>query len=169
MPLHVVASELVSGDEVLLSEGPVLDAIQASAAIPGIFPPVERHGQFLLDGGIANHTPVSTAVRLGAERLVVLPTGFTCAPEKPPCGALNMALHALNLVIARQLYNDLSTYSSQANSNVVPSLCPQKTHPLDFDRTADLIDQGYELTLQWLKGGGLERATEFGFLRPHRH
>lgn len=104
IPCHIVASEMVSGEETLISSGPAIPALLASAAIPGIFPPEPLTGRYLLDGGIANHTPVSTAVSLGATRLIVLPTGFTCAPEGLPQGALNMALHALNLVIARHIW-----------------------------------------------------------------
>jgi NTE family protein len=69
---------------------------------------------------VANHTPVSTAIRLGASRLIVLPTGFTCTPAMPPSGALNIALHSLNLIIARQLLQDLQAHKEQAEILVVP-------------------------------------------------
>lgn len=169
IPCHVVASDMISGEEVLISSGPAIPALLASAAIPGVFPPVLRAGRYLLDGGIANHTPVSTAVRLGATRLIVLPTGFTCAPEGLPQGALNMALHALNLVIARQLAQDLEQFSGKVQLAVVPSLCPQKTHPLDFQRSGELIDRGYLVTSQWLASGGLEQPPMIKALLPHRH
>jgi len=169
IPCHIVASEMVSGDEFLISSGAAIPALLASAAIPGVFPPLPWEGRYLLDGGVANHTPVSTAVKLGATRVIVLPTGFTCAPDGPPQGALNMALHALNLVIARQLMQDLERFAGQAQLLVVPSLCPQKTHPLDFQRSGELIDRGYDVTRQWLAGGGLENPLEYKFLLPHRH
>lgn len=76
LPLHVVASDLVFGNEVLLSRGPAVDAVLASAAIPGVFPPLDIEGRLLVDGGVANDTPISTAIRLGATRIIVLPTGF---------------------------------------------------------------------------------------------
>ncbi len=76
LPLHVVASDLVFGNEVLLSRGPAVDAVPASAAIPGLFPPLDIEGHLLVDGGVANDTPISTAIRLGATRIIVLPTGF---------------------------------------------------------------------------------------------
>jgi NTE family protein len=120
VPIHIVASDFISGEEVVLSAGEMLPALQASAAIPGIFPPVEIDGRFLIDGGVANHTPVSTALQLGASRLIVLPTGFTCAPAMPPSGALNIALHSLNLIIARQLLQDLQAHKEQAEILVVP-------------------------------------------------
>lgn len=169
VPVHVIASDFVSGDEVTLSEGKMLPALQASAAIPGIFPPVEIDGRYLIDGGVANHTPVSTAIRLGASRLVVLPTGFTCAPAMPPSGALNIALHSLNLIIARQLLQDLEAHKEQAEILVVPPLCPQKTHPLDFHSAGLLIDEGYALTRQWLEQDGMKRCSSFECLMLHGH
>lgn len=169
LPLHIVASDFISGEEVVLSEGEILPALRASAAIPGIFPPVAVAGRYLIDGGVANHTPVSTAIKLGASRLFVLPTGFTCAPTMPPGGALNIALHALNLVIARQLLEDLRQHSTHAEIFVAPPLCPQRTHPLDFQAAESLIGQGHAMTLQWLEQDGLTKATSFDGLRLHRH
>jgi NTE family protein len=84
LPLHVVATEVLSGREVVLSSGPAVDAILASAAIPGVFPPVRIDGVDLVDGGVANNTPISVAVGLGATRIVVLPAGFACALKSPP-------------------------------------------------------------------------------------
>lgn len=169
IPIHIIASDFVSGDEVILSQGKILSALQASAAIPGIFPPVKIAGRYLIDGGVANHTPVSTAIRLGASRLIILPIGFTCAPTMPPTGALNIALHALNLIIARQLLQDLEAHKEQAEIQVVPPLCPQKNHPLDFHSAALLIDNGYALTRQWLEQDGLKRCSSFECLMLHDH
>ena len=169
IPIHIIGSDFVSGEEVILSAGKMLSALQASAAIPGIFPPVEIGGHYLIDGGVANHTPVSTAIRLGATRLIVLPTGFTCAPTMPPTGALTIALHSLNLIIARQLLQDLEAHKDQAEILVVPPLCPQKAHPLDFHAAGLLIDEGYALTRQWLEQDGLNKCSSFECLMLHGH
>lgn len=75
----VVVSDLHSGELVLLDRGPTIPAVLASSAIPGVFPPVEIDGRRLIDGGIAANTPVAVAHRLGAERIIVLPTGSVCA------------------------------------------------------------------------------------------
>lgn len=72
IPVHIVASDMVTGEEVLLSNGPAVDAVLASAAIPGVFPPVRVAGRLLVDGGVSNNTPISTAMRLGATRIIVL-------------------------------------------------------------------------------------------------
>jgi NTE family protein len=66
--LHVVAADVLSGEEVRLSSGDALDAVLASAAIPGVFPPVRWGDRLLMDGGVANNAPVTHAVELGADR-----------------------------------------------------------------------------------------------------
>jgi NTE family protein len=97
IPLHLVAFDLAAGHEVLLSDGPAADAVLAAAAIPGVLPSVRWRGRLLADGGIANNTPISLAVALGAERIYVLPTEDPTdrALPKPPRGALAAAVHAI--------------------------------------------------------------------------
>src|SRR3954471_11926700 len=86
IPLHVVAVDVVTGEELRLSSGPVLEAVLGSAALPGVLPPVPWEDRMLIDGGVANSTPISHAIELGAERVYVLPTGHACALEEPPAG-----------------------------------------------------------------------------------
>jgi len=64
--------------------GARVESVLASAAIPAIFPPVQIAGRQLSDGALASNTPLSAALGLGAERLVVLPTGFSCTLKQPP-------------------------------------------------------------------------------------
>ena len=85
VPVHVIATG-VEGMAVVLSKGPAIDAILASTAIPGVFPPVRIDGQTLIDGAIARDTPIRVAADLGASRIVVLPTGYACALDEPPKG-----------------------------------------------------------------------------------
>jgi predicted acylesterase/phospholipase RssA len=77
--LHVVATDVMSGEEVLLSSGDAKSAVLASAAIPAVFAPVPPEARVLMDGSVANNAAVSQAIALGAERIVVLPAGFACA------------------------------------------------------------------------------------------
>ena len=114
LPLHVIAVDVISGEELRVSSGPVLDAVIASAAIPGVFHPIELDGRFLMDGGVANNTPISHAVELGAERVYVLPTGHACALEGAPGSALGMALHAVGLLTHRRLVEDIERHRAQA-------------------------------------------------------
>ncbi len=169
LPLHVVATDMHSGDEVLLSSGSIVDAVLASAAIPGVFPPVQFEGRTLIDGGVANNTPVSTAIALGATRVIVLPAGFTCAERRPPRGALEHAFNALSLLVARQLVNDLQHFADRAQISVVPPLCPLDISPYDYSKCGELIDRAAATTAQWLQGKGLDSQRIPGALAPHSH
>jgi NTE family protein len=120
-----------------------------------------------MDGAVANNTPVVTAVELGARRLIVLPTGFACALKEPPTTALGNALHALNLLVARQLVRDLEQLSGQVEVITVPPLCPIAVSPYDFSRARELIGLAAENTRRWLESGGLTRQRIPGALRPH--
>jgi len=92
IPLHVVAFDLDEGCEVLLSEGPAVDVIAATAAVPGLLPPVRIGERQLIDGGVVNNTPISHAVALGAERIFVFPTQAGQRPlKRAPRGALEAA------------------------------------------------------------------------------
>jgi NTE family protein len=150
VPLHVVATEVLSGQDVLLSSGDAIDAIAASAAIPALLPPVKINGRDLMDGGVVNNTPLSHAVALGADQIYVLPTGYACALPAPPKGAMAMALHALTLAINQRLAADVARFEGTIDLRVVPPLCPVRTSPMDFSHAALLIEQAHRSTLRWL-------------------
>lgn len=67
-----VATDLASGREVWLRDGPVLDAVRASIALPGLFTPARRQGRWLVDGGLVNPVPVSLCRALGAELVIAV-------------------------------------------------------------------------------------------------
>lgn len=169
VPCRVVATDVLDGSEVVLSTGPAVEALLASAAIPGVFPPAELDGRHLIDGGISSNTPLSTAVALGAKRIIVLPTGYACALSEPPHGAVAMALHALTLLVARQLVSDVLRWQSQVEIVVVPPLCPVGTSPYDFSAAGTLIGRATASTEAWLAAGGLEKSELPHELTPHDH
>ncbi len=72
LPFAVVATELASGKEVVIDRGPVVDAILASSAMPGIFAPVRRGDRLLVDGGICNNVPTSVLVSRGARYTIAV-------------------------------------------------------------------------------------------------
>ncbi|NIJ07657.1 NTE family protein [Sphingomonas vulcanisoli] len=71
LPAAVVAADLETGEEVRLSHGPLVSAVQASTAIPGLFPAVVRDGRVLIDGGNVANLPVSAARALAPDRPVL--------------------------------------------------------------------------------------------------
>ena len=143
IPFHVIATDLLSGREVRLSEGDAAEAVLASAAIPGIFPPVSRDGRRLIDGGVSNNTPIADAIELGAERIYVLPTGNACDLGQPPRGALGMFLHAMSLLIMRRLLIEVELLSDRAELIVLPPPCPLSITPIDFSHAEELVVRGY--------------------------
>jgi NTE family protein len=154
----VVASDLFSGEMVLLDRGPAIDAILASAAIPGVFPPVEIDGRRLIDGGVAANTPVAVAQSFGAERIVVLPTGKACAPKQVPTGPLGVTLQAINHLINAQLIQDVERLRHDVCISLVPPVCHISVNVHDFSRTREMIDDAYASTLSWLEAGGVDRC-----------
>jgi NTE family protein len=144
VPLHVITTDLLSGGELRVSRGDALEAVIASAAIPGVFPAVEREGRLLIDGGVANNTPIVDAIELRAERIYVLPTGNACDLPAPPRGAVAMLLHAMTLLVMRRLLVEVEMLRDRAELIVLPPPCPLTVAPIDFSRADELIRRGYQ-------------------------
>jgi len=75
MPFKVVATELLTGEKVILSEGSIFDAIRASLAIPIIFPPWDVNGRLLIDGAASDPLPIDVAIQDGAD--IIIAMGFS--------------------------------------------------------------------------------------------
>jgi NTE family protein len=151
IPLHVVAIEVLTGREVLLSSGPAADAVLASAALPALFDPIEIDGVAYMDGGVGNNTPISHAVAIPeVDQVWVLCAGYPCALTEPPSNPLAMALHALGLLLHKQLTVDVERYESVVNLRVLPPLCPLTVSPVDFSHSAELIERAYEASRRWM-------------------
>ncbi len=72
IPLAIVATDLISGKEVVMKSGSLKTAVEASAAIAGVFPPIKVDGRELVDGGFVNVIPVETCFRLGADIVIAV-------------------------------------------------------------------------------------------------
>ena len=144
VPCHVIATDVLSGRELRLSDGEALEAVLASAAIPGVFPPVEWGDRRLIDGGVSNNAPISHALELGAERVYVLPTGTACDLEQPPRGALGMLLHSMSLLVMRRLQVEVELLRDRAVLIVLPPPCPLSVSPIDFTHSEELIRRSLE-------------------------
>jgi NTE family protein len=169
IPVHLVATEVLSGQEVLLSSGDAVDAVLASAAIPAVFPAVAVDGTLLWDGGIADNAAISQALALGAHRVFVLPAGVACALDAPPRGALASALHALTVLIQRRLIVEVAFLADRAELHVLPPLCPLRIASIDFRHGRALIDRARRATRAWLAEGGAAKPHPERFLSLHRH
>ena len=89
--------------------------------------------------------------------------------KRPPASALAMALHGVNLIIARQLVVDVERFMDRTQIRVVPPLCPLATQPFDFSDAATLIARAAATTRDWLRSGGLDHSGVPHELPPHTH
>ncbi len=88
LPYAAVATDLLSGEIVVMNEGPLAEAIRASCSVPGVFTPYHRNGRLLVDGVVVNNLPVSVAQDLGADYVIavdLLPLLGDCASRAAQC------------------------------------------------------------------------------------
>lgn len=160
VPLHLVAADLVSGEAVLLSTGDVVSAVAASAAVPGLLPPVLREGRTLVDGGIAEHDVLMTATERGADEIYLLPAGYPCATATPPDSAIAVTLHALSVLVHQQLTGEVRRYAGSATLRVLPPLCPLGVSPADFTHSGELIRRARQTSARWLDSDAARRGGD---------
>lgn len=120
-----VATELVSGRELWLREGSVIDAVRASMALPGLLTPAQQGGRLLVDGGLVNPVPVSLCRAMGADIVVAVDLNWDLmgrhlveadeAAEPAPSGPLGSLLDRLPLGLGR-------LRSGPATSSALPSI-----------------------------------------------
>ncbi len=72
IPFAAVATDIISGEEVVIRQGDVIEAVRASISVPGIFTPVRSNGHVLVDGGLTNPVPVSVARTMGADLVIAV-------------------------------------------------------------------------------------------------
>jgi len=152
IPLHVLTFDLSSRSEVLLSHGPTLDILTAAASIPGVFPPVSIGGCLLVDGGVANNTPISHAVALGAERVFVLSTreSHNANASGRSRGALGTAVDALCQLADGRLQLDLERYCKDVEVIVLSAPNALQVQPTDFGHATRLTKEALNATRAFL-------------------
>ena len=166
LPLAVAATDALSGECVVVRSGPVVDAVAASAAIPGLFPAVRVGGRWLVDGSLSANRPVRQAQALGADEVYVILTG-TAPRLRPPRGAVAMAMNSVSLVTTRLGLAEMVEAHRHAESSggrvvVVPSAEPPAPGPFEYRRSAELAGAAYRHTRQWLEAGRPQPAPVAG-------
>ena len=76
IPFRAVATDIVTGDRVVLDHGDLTTAMRASLSAPGVFSPVESEGRMLVDGGLSSNLPIDVAREMGVDILIVVDCGF---------------------------------------------------------------------------------------------
>lgn len=190
-PFVAVAADLVSGTEVQIADGPLEFAVRASLSVPGVFLPVERGSQLLVDGGLVNPVPVSAARALGADYVIAVDVmgdyggrakaaGLGSPAADPARPAANNdwlrtfagrlfagspkrpGIYSIGAVSVALIMRKLA----EANQSLCPAdlrIVPAIGHisPIEFDRAQELIAAGYEATRQYAS-----RLSGFARLGP---
>jgi NTE family protein len=149
IPVHVVATDLKTGHAVILSSGPAIPALLASTAIPGVFPPVTIGRRVLVDGGVADMTPIAAALDEGATLVYVLPIGYPWLRQER-ANAIGMALQALSRVVESRLNLEVAAHRHAADIRLLPTIDGPAVSPADFSRSRELINRSYSVTRKFL-------------------
>ncbi|MFE0627536.1 patatin-like phospholipase family protein [Streptomyces sp. NPDC058864] len=169
VPFTAVAMDLDTGAPALLDHGDLESALLASAAVPGILPPVEREGRTLVDGGVIAYLPVLAALHAGAAGVVALSTGPEGSPPGPTGrrrGAGAVAARAGVLLMRHQIERDLHEVSRHVPTVVLPTGIDAWPAPWDFGHSQRLISTAHRTAGDFLdalriSGPGLYRTDGF--------
>lgn len=136
-------------------KGSLVEAILASAAVPGVLPPVEIGGEHYVDGGIVNSIPISRAVELGAKEIYVLQVGRVEAPLTPPRTPLQVGLVAFEIARRHRFARDLATLPEGVTAHVLPTGEPRKPslaqlNYRDFKSVSERIERAYGASADYL-------------------
>jgi NTE family protein len=107
LPFRSVASDLVTGELVELSDTPLFLAMRASLAVPGVFAPVRVNQRLLVDGGLVRNLPVDVAREMGADIIIAVNVGTPLAPEKELGSAVSVAQQMLQILTEQNVQRSL--------------------------------------------------------------
>lgn len=143
MRFHCVATDVVAGDEAWFDRGPLVDAVLASAAMPGMFPSVEIDGHRYVDGAVVNDIPITRAVELGARQIYVLEASPLSQSWSEPRRPLEAVLQAYWIARRNRFQRDLDSLADDIEVHVLGDGQPP-TPPLhDLGRSAAMIHSAY--------------------------
>jgi NTE family protein len=115
------AARIEDAAEHWFDRGPVVDAVLASAAVPGLLPPAVVDGRHYLDGGLVNSIPLGRAVELDAKRVFVLQVGRIDQPLRPPRRPWEVALVAFEIARRHRYARDLASVPEGVEVHVLPT------------------------------------------------
>ncbi|HET9908980.1 MAG TPA: patatin-like phospholipase family protein [Anaerolineales bacterium] len=150
IPFHAVATDLHTGEAVVLSDGILVKALRASAGIPILFKPVEWNGRWLIDGGLSNPLPVDVAIQQGAD--VIIAVGFETPLVQSVASPANFALQMFNILINQLLSRKFAFYNLAYHSEII-AIVPNFDREIrlkDVNEVPQIIEQGRKETLKHL-------------------
>jgi NTE family protein len=153
-----VAASIERAAEHWFTAGPLVEAVLASSAVPGLLAPVEIDGEHYLDGGLVHSIPVGRAVALGARTIYVLHVGRIEQPLTVPTAPWEVAMVAFEIARRHRFAADMAALPPEVTVHVLPAGGPPAARPTDlgqlryrdFSRVADRIEQAYDATRRYL-------------------
>jgi len=121
IPFQCCAANIERAAEHWFSTGRVVDAVVASAAVPGLLRPAIVDGEHYLDGGIVNSIPVGRAVELGAERIFVLQVGRVDRPLRPPTRPWEVARVSFEIARRHRFHREMAALPDDVTAYVLPT------------------------------------------------
>ena len=154
---QVCAASIERAAEHWFDSGPVVDAVMASAAVPGLLPPARVGDEHFLDGGIVNSIPVGRAVQLGATRIFVLQVGRIDRPLSVPRRPWEVARVSFEIARRHRFAREMAELPDDVEAHVLPARgTSTKDDSLfgnrDFAGVQQRIDDTYAATAEYLDG-----------------
>ncbi len=151
LPFAAVATDVATAAPHVLSKGELLQALLASTAIPGIFATVTVDGRQLYDGGVVANVPVTQALAMGAQSLVVLDAVFPGRIPSPPATLAEALLFSAMVTMRMQSALEAPLAAARVPVVYLPGPAIHRVSPLEFDHTAMLIEGGYQAARPFLE------------------
>lgn len=170
LPLAAVATDGRSGEPVALTEGVLFEAVKASAAIPGVFPAVTIEGREYIDGGLSANLPVAQALAMGAGSIVALDVlAFTGNDlDEPAASIITSAQFAAGLLMRSQAELGFQLAGDKVPLVYLGAPVTPRVNPLDFSRSAELIEAGYRAATSGLSSIEINGPGIYGSPRRPR-
>lgn len=161
-----VAASIERAAEHWFTRGPVVDAVLASSAVPGVLPPVRVGDETFLDGGLVNSIPLERATTLGATTVFVLQVGRIDRPLTPPTRPWEVAAVAFEIARRHRFAREMSMLPDGVTVHVLPTGAEQpprygdlsSLRYRDFQAVERRITEAYEATVDYLENAP-ERTT----------
>lgn len=159
VPFQCVAASIERAAEHWFERGPLVEAVLASSAVPGLLPPVRLGDAHFVDGGLVNSIPVGRAVALGAREIYVLQVGRIERPLTPPRLPWQVATVAFEIARRHRFARDMADLPPEVTVHVLPSgagtaeaaggTLSQLRHRA-FGQTAQRIERAYAASSRYL-------------------
>ena len=149
VPFQCVAACIERSAEHWFSSGPLVDAILASSAVPGILAPVQIDGEHFIDGGIVNSVPLDRAVALGADEIYVLHVGRLDRPLSVPRRLRDVAMVAFEVARRNRFVRELDNVPDGVSVHVLPTGDPSPPAYNDLTQLRYRNFRGSDRRIAW--------------------